>query len=967
MRKLFTLAAIIATSFGLLSSALAQDAGKGKGKIYGAVVDSESNQPVEFASVALVDPTTGRPIDGAVCDMEGKFEITKVAAGKYTISVTFIGYETKEIGNIVLEDKKDEVNLGLVKLVGAPKILNEVVIEGQRQLIEERVDRTIYNAEIDETTRGGDATDVLQRVPMLSVDLDGNVSLRGSQNIMVLINNKPSTIMAANIADALKQIPADQIKSVEVITSPSAKYDAEGSGGIINIVTKKNTIVGATLSIDAGVGLRGSNLGLSGNYRTKKMGFSLGGFGRSSYNVTGSFENSQLTNDGTTETLNLQNSDNLGERLFGNYKLGWDYDIDQKNSLAASVRFGARNGKNYQDDFFTQSYTNGVLNSSSLRDVSTADLSNNVDINLTYTHLYDKPQREFSLLALYSKNNRNNDFESRTREEDGVATLNGYKNLNDSYDREMTIQADYQTPIGTNQMVEFGGKDIMRTAVSDYTYFTDDDGDGVYVPSTNSRLSNNLNYDQNVIAGYLSYTLSLQGGYSIKAGTRYEYTTINAYTQTEDNIEIPSYGVMVPSVNVSKKLKTGTLKAAYNRRIQRPSIRFLNPNIQASNPIDISSGNPELDPEYTNNYEVSYSTYIKGTSLNFSSFIRNTTGAIQRVRKTTDVEGQVLTTYENIGTENAYGASIFANVNIGNLTLNGGTDLYYQVLDNGVDAHSEGWTMGGRAFGSYKLGKGWGLQLFSFYRGNSVQLQGTRGGFGMYSLSIKKDINEKKGSIGFGAENFFTPSNTVRSTLITPEIQQESIMVMNRLSFRINFSYRIGKMSVDARPRRRKTINNDDLMRGGDGGGMDMDAGGGGEGGAQQPAQQRGGRTAPATNPAPKKTTDIPVSDPAAEVVAEGTWKYTVESPRGGGGTLNIKKDGESYSGTIINDRSNTEVPLSEVIVQGNGLSFQYETQGQGGNPMVVKVKSVITGDALNGDISIGQFGVFPIKATRER
>ncbi len=637
--------------------------------------------------------------------------------------------------------------------------------------------------------------------------------------------------------------------------------------------------------------------------------------------------------------------------------------------MAASVRFGARNGNNYQDDFLTQAYTNDILNSSSLRDVSTTDLSNNVDINLTYTHLYDKPQREFSLLALYSKNNRNNDFESRTREEDGIAAPSGYKNLNNSYNREMTIQADYQTPVGSKQMLEFGGKDIMRSAFSDFTYYVDDSGSGVYVPSTNTRLTNNLNYNQNIVAGYLSYTLSLQKGYSIKAGTRYEYTTIQAYTKTEDNIEIPSYGVMVPSVNVSKKLKTGTLKAAYNRRIQRPSIQYLNPNIQASNPIDISSGNPELNPEYTNNYEVSYSTYIKGSSLNFSSFIRNTTGSIQRVRTTTDIEGQVLTTYQNIGTENAYGASIFANVNIGKLSLNGGTDIFYQVLDNNIDAHNEGWMMSGRAFGSYKLQKGWGLQLFSFYRGNSIQLQGTRGGFGMYSLSIKKDLKDKKGSIGFGAENFFTPSNTIKSTLSTPTIEQQSLTVMNRLSFRINFSYRIGKMNVDAKPRRRKTINNDDLKEGGDGGGG-MDGGDV----QQQPqqGQQAAGRgntpTRTSTQQAPNPSIEADsLAHPEATVEAAGKWTYTVESPRGGGGIIFITKDGNVYSGTITNQRSETAMPLSNVTVKGDELSFQYESTGREGNKMVTQVKSIISGETLSGEISVGQFGVFPIKAAREK
>ncbi len=944
----------------LTTVVFAQDIPKGNAKIIGAVIDLDNNLPVEFANVALIDPATDKPVDGSVCDDKGKFVINKVAEGTYNVSISFIGYETQTLNGITV-GKRGDVNLGLIKLGSSTKVLGEVVVEAEKILIEERVDRTIYNAENDATTRGGDATDVLKRVPMLSVDLDGNVSLRGSQNVTVLINNKPSTIMASSIADALRQIPADQIKSVEVITSPSAKYDAEGTGGIININTKKNTLEGATLTIDSGVGLRGSNLGLNGNYRTGKMGFSLGGWGRAMYNVVGSFENSQLTTDTeqNIQTLNLQQADTRSSRLFGNYTLGWDYDIDKKNSLAASVRFGARNGKAYQDDLLTEVFSNNVLDRSTLRDVMTNDLSNTVDINLTYTHLYEKPQREFSLLALYSKNNRNNDFENRTKAENGNTVSEGFKNLNDSFNQEITIQADYQTPIGSNQMIELGGKDIMRRAFSDFTYFVDNTGDGQYIPSTNPQLTNNLNYDQNIIAGYLSYTLSLKNGYSFKAGSRYEYTTIQAYSRTEENIEIPSYGVLVPSVNLSKKLKTGTVKAAYNRRIQRPSIQFLNPNVQSSNQIDISAGNPELDPEYTNNYELGYSTYIKGTSLNFTSFVRNSTGSIQRVRTTTDIEGQVFTTFQNIGEENAYGMSIFANVNIGKLSLNGGSDFYYAMLDNKIDSKNEGFVISGRVFGSYNLKKGWGLQFFSFMRGRDVQLQGTRGGFGMYSLGVRKDLKDKRGSIGFGAENFFTPAFKIRSELSTPVIEQKSLNVMNNMSFRVNFSYRIGKMSVDARPRRRKTINNDDLKEGGGGDGGGMDAGGG-----QQP--RGGGFTpAPATTKPRSPVTQAPPVDSTAVVNAAGTWTYTVESPQGGQGMLVITKDGDNYSGTITNNRSNAETTLSKVTVIGNELSFDYEVAGRGGDPMPIQVKSIISGDILSGDMSVGQFGTFPIKATR--
>src|SRR5690606_30385761 len=303
--------------------------------------------------------------------------------------VSFIGFDSKTIP-VTISEANSNIDLGTISISAKAEILNEVTVEAQKALIEERVDRTIYNAENDLTTRGGDATDVLKRVPMLSVDIDGNVSLRGNQNIQVLINNKPSSIMASSVADAMTQIPAEEIKSVEVITSPSAKYDAEGSAGIINIITKKNTLRGLTLNVNSGVGNRGANLGLNGNFRTGKMGFSLGGWGRASYNTSGSFENEQLTrvynNGAIDETLNLQKADTRNSGVFGNYNLGWDYDIDKKNALAASVRFGIRNNRTMQDDLTTARYLNGTLVSNSLAENENKSAFNNVDANFSYTH-----------------------------------------------------------------------------------------------------------------------------------------------------------------------------------------------------------------------------------------------------------------------------------------------------------------------------------------------------------------------------------------------------------------------------------------------------------------------------------------------------------------------------------------------------------------------------------------------------
>ncbi|MBX0289924.1 TonB-dependent receptor [Hymenobacter sp. HSC-4F20] len=828
---------------------------QGSGRITGTVTDAGTKQPVPYATVALVNPATGKPVDGTAADDNGKFTLPRVAAGTYTVQVSFIGYKLVEKTGVVITAAGNTVSLGNVALASTAQALGEVRVEGQRSLVEEKVDRTVYNAEKDETTRGGDATDVLKRVPNLSVDLDGNVSLRGSSNIRVLINNRPSTISANSIADALKQIPADQIKTVEVITSPSAKYDAEGSGGIINIVTKQNNLQGFTLDLRSSAGLRGSDLGLNASYRVGKMGFSLGGGGRAQYNTPGSFRNEQESytvqgNNLSTRRLasqTIQSADTRQQNLFGRYSFGWDYDINKYNFLSASVQLGLRNGTSYQDGLATSStfyfypevpfypvtpVTSYTESSSSLRNVKVLDNSNTLDATLNYTRTFETPQREFSILGQYSRNTRNNDFTNFILEGEGAG--DNRRNENDSYNEEVTLQADYQTPLSKTQLLEFGAKDIMRRVNSDYTTFLNGQA------QSGTNLSNVFDYNQNVASAYASYTLSFLKAYTLKAGARYEYTTINADFRTENAPSIPSYGVLVPSVNLSRKLTNGNVvKAAYNRRIQRPSLQFLNPNAQSPNPLLVTIGNPELRPEYTNNFELGYNTFIKQTSLNFSVFARNTDKSIQPVR--TPLEGGVIQTeYANIGTENAYGGSVNANVNINNkLTLGGGADVYYATLDNNNSnivfaASNQGWVASGRLMGGYNFTKGWGLQAFSFYRGRQVQLQGYQGGFGVYSLSVKKDFAEKKGTIGFGADNFFTPTNRIRSEISSATLEQNSVNVFHRTSLRVNLSYRIGKMSM-AQPKRRRSVSNDDLK---DGGNSD-----GGNGAGATPAQgPSGGR-----------------------------------------------------------------------------------------------------------------------------
>ncbi|MFZ1806694.1 MAG: outer membrane beta-barrel family protein [Cyclobacteriaceae bacterium] len=931
----------------------------GNGRLSGTITDPTTDQPVEYATIAIIDPITNKPINGTVADGKGKFLVKGIPNGKFNVAISFIGFETIN-RSIEVSDRNDDIDLGNVSLSPSVEILNEITVEGEKSLIEERVDRMIYNAENDITTKGGDASDVLRRVPNLSVDLDGNISIRGSENIRVLINNRPSTITAGSIADALKQIPADEIKSVEVITSPSAKYDAEGTSGIINIITKKTVLEGATMNVNSSFGNRGSNLGLRGGYKKGKLGLSLGGWGRYGYNTLGSFENTQITNPGSlNEITTLQSADTRSNHLRARYTLGLDYDLNKNNYFTSSIQFGGRGSKDYQDLLLTERFENGVQDQTNLRDVFSDNNSKSLDVNFNYTHLYPQKDKELSILGLYSNDDGTNDFENTLLNENDFSIASRIKNINGSTNEEYAVQTDFQTPIGENQLVEVGGKQTIRKALSDYQYFSSTGTDS-YVINTDKNLSNAFNYRQDVSAGYLSYTLNLKK-YSFKAGGRYEYTTINAFFQDEADILIPSYGVFVPSVNIGKKFKNNNmLKAAFNRRIQRPSIRFLNPNIQASNPLNISIGNPTLDPEYTDNYELSYSTLYKGANLNFTGFMRNTNNSIQRV---SDIIGDTIrTTYLNIGDEKAYGMSLNINLILNDkISVNTGSELYYLTLSNNVadpiySANNEGWVFSGRIFGSYKLTDTWSLQTFAFIHGNRVQLQGTRGGYRMYSLGINKDLPNKRGSIGFGAENFLGNSITIKSETISPIINQQSTTVRQNLNFKVNVNLRFGKIEGNTRsssPRRsRRTITNDDVKDGDGGGGQDS----GGEQPSFSPTQSRA-----ATKAAAKKVK----SDPKAEANPVGVWTYNIESPQGGGGTLTLTNEGGVYSGTVVNSRNNTETPLKNIKLEGNGLSFDYEATF-GPNTNSVSVQLVIIDNSFEGTMSVGQFGTFPVKGTRD-
>ena len=645
--------------------------------------------------------------------------------------------------------------------------------------------------------------------------------------------------MASSVADALKQIPADMIKTVEVITAPSAKYDAEGSGGIINITTKKNNLQGYFLNVDLGGGNRSANMGVQGSLRQGKFGATIGGFGRAMFNNS-STELNQTTTFNNISSTTKQLSDAKDRPMFGRYNLGMDYDIDKNQSLSGSVRYGLRNFSRTQNQA-TEIFSNNLFSNQN-RYIDSKDLSNSVDVNLDYIHIY-KPQQELSISTQYSRTDLTNNFSSNNLKPSGEV-LSRLKNVNLNLNQEVTFQLDYQTPLSTNQILEFGGKGIFRKVNSDYEYLSTLNGTGEFV-SDATRPKGALNYAQNIASAYTSYTFSTKNKYNFKTGLRYEYTDIEAEEEGKSPISIPAYGTLVPSINVSKSLKSGTtLKAGYNRRIQRPGLQQLNPNLNIVNSQSISQGNPTLSPELTNNLELSMSTRIKQTFINLSLFGNQTNNAISQVRRTYDSTGAIISTFENIGKQRNTGLNFFGNVYLTQKwTINGGFDVTYSQLEGqitGTDgktakATNAGFNGGGRLMSNLSLNNGWAVQGFGGLHGARVQLQGRMGGFVMYSMGVRKDFNNKKGSVGISAENFFANAK-MRSELITPSLTQNSVTELYNRGFKLNLSYKFGKMGFEQK-KKTKSVKNDDVKDGGGDNGGGGDAGGAPQGGAQPQGQ----------------------------------------------------------------------------------------------------------------------------------
>jgi len=811
------------------------------GRISGTLIDSVTKKPLDYASVGIYRSGGKSPINGVITDEKGNFKLDNVHPGSYKLSITYIGYPTKIIDPIVTTDSKPDKNVGQIFVSPGAKALKEVVIAGQAPLVENHIDKIVYNAEKDLTSAGGNAADVLQKVPLVAVDINGNVSLRGDGNVRILINGKPSGATNASLSDVLKAIPADQIKTIEVITSPSAKYDAEGTAGIINIITKQKNVSGVSGSVSGGVGTRQNNGNANINYNKNRLSLSANFGGNFTWPQTSITQLSQdFHPSDTVHTSTSQNGTSLVKRysFLGSFTAG--YEFNKYNSITSTIRI---TDGTFNTNANTQTTTTDFINPANDNAYNLNSVGHNsfggFDWNIDYTHKFHKEGEELDLSTQWSHSSIVTDFSNFY-----TSTFSDQENNIDGVNNEYTVQLDYTLPISKTLKLETGLKEIIRRINSTSDVYTPGTDDAFVFDPVNSNL---YNYNQNVSAGYAVFTITLPKSYTILAGTRVENTDIHGdpvnSVQTDLSPFSQDYTTLVPSLTLQKALTpTQTLKLTYSKRISRPSLQYLNPFINQTNILNQTVGDPTLGPELSQTLELNYNTFIKSSVINVSTYFKHTTGLIQNLTTPINVtimdagnavaEQGTLTQYENIGTNNSYGASFFGSINpIKILTIRGSINAYtFDPVASGAFSSYQSENsvrISYNAFlsGSVTLKSGFIAEVFAVENSPRYTIQGSSPSFSILGAGVRKQILNKKASIGINTIEPFSKYKDFDSSVTSPGLTQNSKFEFPFRSVGLTFSYSFGKLSFSNPNQSKKGVNNDDQKQG------DQGIGGAGGGG----------------------------------------------------------------------------------------------------------------------------------------
>jgi outer membrane receptor protein involved in Fe transport len=776
--------------------------------ISGKVFDKSTREPLEYATISIINKQSGKTITGTVADVKGVFSISNIPFDTYQVNIEFIGYEKTTLDNIVLSVEKRSVSIGTIFLSSSTHNLESVTVVGDKPVVENKIDKIVYNVSNDITSQGGAAIDVLKKVPQVTVDIDGNVELQGNSNIRFLINGKPSSVFGNSLSDALASIPASQIKSVEAITNPGAKYDSQGTGGIINIILYDNKMQGVNGNINLSAGSRLENGSLNLNIRHNNFGVNAFFSGNAALKSELPYSQNRFAQDTAAKTITNMVQTSRTDFVRNGFRsgIGFDWNITKNDIITGSLgynQFGSSNqGLTNQEQLTTDYSSNPLSDIFTLRNSDSRSRIGSTDYSLDYKKKFKNEGQELDIVYDQSNGKPYSNYIQSQSYEGQTVPFSGSLSTNPGTDKEINLSIDYTHPVNKNILIETGAK-MVDEDISSIANVSDFD------PSLNQYVSDafqsyHLNYKMKVYAGYLSTNFKLFNWLNVKAGARYEHTDVNI---DFPNTTVPAYGTFVPSVVLSHDFnKTQSLKLAYSKRIERPEYRELNPFINLSDPYNLSTGNPLLKPEIGNNLELGYSsTFKKGGNIYISLIERINTQDVKQVTTfypafligDSTYTNVSVTNSQNIGEEYNTGINVSGSYPIttklnmrGNLMVS----QRYIVSNVGIGNQSTGFRARLNLNATYQLNKDLVFELFGFYSSPVQNIQGKNPQYFMYTFALRKLFWDKKASFGFTATNPFNKYVRQLSTISTESYTSTNIRMMPMRSFGISFMYKFGKL-----------------------------------------------------------------------------------------------------------------------------------------------------------------------------
>ena len=785
--------------------------------VSGKVIDTETKQTLEYATV-IFTPLKGNNITGGITNSKGEFNI-QVTKGTYTISVEFISFKTKTLKNQVINA---DFNLGNIFLEINAEALNEIEIVAEKSTVEIRLDKKIYNVGKDMTVKGGTASDVLDNVPSVTVDVEGNVSLRGNENVRILVNGKPSGLLGLSGTDALRQLPADAIEKIEVITSPSARYDAEGTAGILNIILRKGKALGFNGSLAVSAGNPDNFSGSANlNYRTRKINL----FSNTGYNYRNAPGNSSnyvtyLDEFGNTTSFKNEviNYDRKNNRF--NTRIGLAYFISKKSSITGTVLYRKSDRENMSVNASNELNFNSILTGTNERIENEDSVDETIEYSINYTKDFKTDGHKLTLDFQYGESNENetafiNDFNLFPV----YLENNPERIFSDESSKDMLLKGDYVLPISENSQFEFGFKADLNELTVDYLVEEFNPDTNQFVNNTN--FSNILDFEQNIYSLYSQYGRKINK-FSYLLGLRMETTERKINLIGSNEVFNKNFTELFPTINLGLEFsESESLTLGYSRRLRRPHHYFLHPFESRLSETYIRTGNINLDPTYTNSFDISYLKRWNKFTINSSIYYQHAINNIEvvqaeEIRDVNEVPTLVIIRSPiNLSSRDRYGFEFTANYNPFKWwRISNSFNIYKSITDgdfNGESFDSEDISWFTRLNSRITLPGKIDWQTRAMYRGPYETAQSKREGMISINLAFSKDIFKEKATISLNISDLLN-SRKRESTSFTETTISKGEFQWRERQILLNFTYRFNQRKKRERPQRNENGSGDEEM-----------------------------------------------------------------------------------------------------------------------------------------------------------